>query len=338
MAKAPETFEIPADAPSMTSRLIGHDAQWHRLLQAFSSGHGGHGYILAGPQGVGKATFAFQAARHLLAGSDPDTDTADRTRRLVSGLAHPDLLVLDSGRDPTKRPIVPVEDVRRAVQFLSRTSAGNGRRVVIVDKADHLNRNAANALLKVLEEPPAGGVLFLVCDRPGRLLPTLRSRCQMVRFSPLQDDEMQAVFEALSARDLVQMEEPAKSRAMALANGSPGIAVQIVRNDLVPVLDKIDVWLDPAKSANPIEPQKLAAMLAPRDSHQAYALAMDHLRAQLHMKAREDDGKGQNAVAQLWSAIGAREAEVDAFNLDRMPFILWALNAARDAIAASPSR
>jgi DNA polymerase-3 subunit delta' len=334
MGKHPETIEIPADAPNMARKLIGHETQWRRLQEAFSAGHGGHGYILTGAQGIGKATFAFQAARQLLASGDADAEAMERTGRLVSALAHPDLLVLDSGRDTSKRPIVPVEDVRRAVQFLSRTAAGSGRRVVIVDKADHLNRNAANALLKILEEPPSGAVLFLVCDRAGRLLPTLRSRCQMLRFAPLEISGIDAVLDDLASREVLQCDTAARERAIILANGSPGVAMRILQNDLIPILTKIDGWLDPGQSAKPIESQKLAATLAPRDSHQAYALAMERLRSHLLSQARDQADRRQRvAVAQLWTEIGQRESEVDAFNLDRMPFILWALNAAREVIS-----
>ena len=350
MAKAPEPREIPEDAPSRSTALIGHRAQWDRLMAAFDSGQGGHGYILAGPAGVGKATFAFRAARILLAGAASDAGQEGRTDRLVSGLAHPDLLVLDSARDPGKRPIVPVEEVRRAVQFLTRTAAGSGRRVVIIDKADHLNRNAANALLKALEEPPPDAVLLLVCDRPGRLLPTLRSRCQIVRFEPLGGTDARRVLGDLAGRGIVPADDGTWDRAIALAAGSPGRALCMLQQDLVPLLDRIDAWLDPAERANPADSQKIAATLAPRDSHHAYALAMDRLRFHLHRTARDQAaqdqaaqdqaarGQRQHALAVLWTEISQREGDVEAFNLDRMPFILWALNAARRTIAEGDGR
>ncbi|MEM8878939.1 MAG: AAA family ATPase [Pseudomonadota bacterium] len=337
MAKAPEALEIPAEAPSRTRALTGHQTQWRRFVDAFDGGQPGHGYILAGPSGVGKATFAFRAARYLLAGTEPDAELSGRTDRLVAGLAHPDLLVLDSGRDPGKRPIVPVEEVRRSVQFLNRTAAGSGRRVVILDKSDHLNRNAANALLKALEEPPPDAVMLLVCDRPGRLLPTLRSRCQIIRFEPLETGDTRRVLDDLAGRGVLPTDEGGWDRAIALSAGSPGQAMRMLKQDLVSLLDQIDVWLDPAGQANPSHSQKIAATLSPRDSHDAYALAMARLRFHLHSATTAASSRGQrlNAAAEFWIEMSRREADVDAFNLDRMPFLLWALNTARHTIMDS---
>src|SRR5277367_4475775 len=158
------------------------------FLEALDRGKLHHAWLLTGPEGVGKATFAYRVARRLLGatpdarfgplGSAPDHPVS----RQVAARSHPDLLVLErAGEDGKARKVIPVDDARRLPEFFSKAPASAPYRVAIVDAVDDMNPNAANALLKTLEEPPERGILLLVSHAPGGLLPTIRSRCRRLR-------------------------------------------------------------------------------------------------------------------------------------------------------------
>ncbi len=144
-----------------------------------------HAWLITGAPGVGKATLAYRFARRLLAGVQPgDTlavDPASPVFRRVAVGSHADLLTVEREWDDKKsrlRGEIVVDDARAISAFLRLTPAEGGWRVVVIDGAEHMNRNAANAVLKMLEEPPPRAVLLLTCAAPGRLLPTIRSRCR----------------------------------------------------------------------------------------------------------------------------------------------------------------
>jgi len=176
---APESIH-----PAASGRLVGHEAAKRRMLEAVSSGRLHHAWLLSGPRGIGKATLAYRFARFLLAYPERVGETVDNLAvpadhpvfHHVAAHAHPDLFVLEREIDPKTgraRAIINVEDVRKTIHFLSMTAAEGGWRVAIIDAADEMNANAANALLKILEEPPEKSILFLVAHAPGKLLPTM---------------------------------------------------------------------------------------------------------------------------------------------------------------------
>ena len=218
------------------SPVVGHDAALRTLAQAWASGRLPHAWLISGPAGIGKATLARQFARDVLAGDD-----AAAARRVAAG-THADLLLVsravDEKRQTQRREIV-LDDVRPVSGFLRRTAAEGGWRVVIIDGADLLNRNAANALLKLIEEPPPRALLLLVSDAPGRLLATLRSRCRSLRLAPLDDAAMDVVLrqslpelEAAECRRLVALGRGAPGRALSLAAGG-GLALSGLVGDLL---------------------------------------------------------------------------------------------------------
>src|SRR5581483_7887541 len=197
---AAESAASLAPPPRANPMLLGHDAAALALHQLFEAGRLPHAVLLGGPRGIGKATFAFRLARFVLARSSaaelaapalfvapegpaaglvipPDSGTF---RRVAAG-GHADLLTVERAYDPRRRRLrseIVVDDTREIAAFLRLTPAEGGWRVVVVDGADEMNRNAANALLKILEEPPRQTLLILVAHSPGRLLPTIRSRCR----------------------------------------------------------------------------------------------------------------------------------------------------------------
>ena len=206
MARAPtlKDTEAPPEAdrldgaahPRETTTLFGHGAAEATLAQSFAGGRMHHGWLLSGREGIGKATLAYRFARYALATPaqrDPsnrslDIPPASTAARQVLALSHPGLLVIRRPWDAKNKrhtTSIPVDEVRRIKPFLAHTAEPGAHRVVIVDSADELNANAANALLKSLEEPPPATTFLLVTSEPGRLLPTIRSRCRMLDLAPL---------------------------------------------------------------------------------------------------------------------------------------------------------
>lgn len=223
--------------PWRNDRLLGHGAAEETMLAASQSGRLHHAWLITGPRGIGKATLAWRFARHLLCrgkggglfGDAPEglEVAADAPgRSLIDARSHPDLFHLrrtlntDTGR---MRAEISVDDVRDLGGFMHMTPAMGASRVAIVDSADEMNRNSANAVLKILEEPPPNAVLLIVAHAPGRLLPTIRSRCRRLALKPL-DDETVVKLLGEYAPDAKPEERQALAR---LAEGSIGRALEL---------------------------------------------------------------------------------------------------------------
>lgn len=222
--KPSETDQEPkAPHPRETFSFVGHDAEERALADALASDHVHHAWLVAGPKGLGKATLAYRFARAALGakriGPRPlDVDPDDNIARRIVAQSHPDLFVLRRGFNERGRPRreITVDDARDLAGFFALAPAEGGMRVAIVDAVDDLNRNAANALLKTLEEPPARSVLLLVCHAPGAALATIRSRCRRLAMRPLGDDEVRTA-----------MGERADAALVSLAKGRPGRAIAL---------------------------------------------------------------------------------------------------------------
>lgn len=220
--------------PRSTADLIGHDAAEQDILETITSGRVPHGWLITGPKGIGKATLAYRFARTILkhgasAGANLGTlqvAPEDPVFRRIEAGSHGDLLVLRRPYDEKSkkfRSAIPVEDVRRINSFFGHHAGAGGWRVCIVDAADDMNQNAANALLKVLEEPPAHSIFLLVCHAPGRILPTIKSRCRRLALKPVSE-------EAIAA--LLTDQTPEDAAAVArLAKGSIGRALMLAEDD-----------------------------------------------------------------------------------------------------------
>ena len=279
-----------APHPRETERLFGHDAAEAAFLDAFNTGRLHHGWLITGPRGVGKATLAWRIARFLLAtpdaddgglfGAPPPPDTLDVSpdhpvSHRIQALAEPGIATItrsynDRGR---LRGEIVVDDVRKLNAFFGLSATDGGRRVVIIDAADEMNVSAANALLKMLEEPPARTTLLLISHQPSRLLPTIRSRCRTLRLSPLAAEDMQA---ALSQAG-VEASDTSEYLA-ALAGGSVGDAMRLVNlkglelyrdlialTDSMPRLDRMKAMALAESAAGPKAADRFELMLTLTD-------------------------------------------------------------------------
>jgi DNA polymerase-3 subunit delta' len=241
MSKDDDRPQPGSTGPRLTSHLLGHGEAEAALLAAWQDERLHHGWLLTGPKGIGKATLAFRFARFLFAHPSPaaaegglfgpapePTSLAvppDHPvfRRVASG-GHADLCVVErSWNEKSKRwrEEIVIADVRDAVDFFTQSAAEGGWRVCIVDGAEDMNGNAQNALLKVLEEPPARCVVLLVSHAPGRLLPTIRSRCRRLALQPLPEAEVATVLALVEP----EMDDDERAALAGRAMGSPGMAL-----------------------------------------------------------------------------------------------------------------
>ena len=316
--------------PRDVTRLEGSEAAEQAFLSALERGRLHHAWLLVGPEGVGKATFAYRAARRLLGarpqaefgvlGAHPD----DPVFRQVAGRAHPDLLVLElQSADGKPRKSIPVDEARALPEFFSKSPGRAAHRVAIIDAADDLNANAANAVLKTLEEPPPRGVLLLISHRPGSLLPTVRSRCRRLVFTPPPTEDAvrwlaaEADLSAEAAHGYLRMARGAPGRALRLAAAN-ALEVDAAARELVGKLPDID----------------RSAALALADSFRGaegaarFELAMDRIAAALHDVAVREalDRRGaDDRRAEAWSLVADLPGEADAINLDRADAFFTAL-------------
>lgn len=297
--------------------LMGHEAAEAAFAASLERGRLHHAWLLCGPEGVGKATFAYRAARRLLgAGAGEGGALAaapgDAVSRLISARSHPDLFVLERmGEDGKPRRVIPVDEARKLSDFFAKSPAQAPYRVAIVDAADDLNPNAANALLKTLEEPPARGVLLLVSHTPGALLPTLRSRCRRLTFQP---PGAAAVSRVMSRHGLAADEALVK-----LAQGSPGRALVLASSDAVALDEAARALVAALPRGDPSVALGLTDRFRGPDGLPTFLIFFDLLAQQVQAQAahRAEQGAPSAPWSDAWSALGRIAGETEALNLDR---------------------
>jgi DNA polymerase III subunit delta' len=319
-------------APSQAKRVFGHDSQADFLATAYASGRMHHAFLFDGPVGIGKAALAFIFARHII--SYPDykdapavldgTTTQSIIRQTAMG-AHAQVLHLTrpldqkTGKHKTQ---LTVDETRKIGHFLSHTIAGNGYRIVIVDPVNDMNTNAANALLKNLEEPTPRTVFILIAQSSGRLLPTIRSRCLSLRFhaldnaslsSWLQDTGLSERLDAASLDDIV-----------ARANGSPRVAAMLLDGGGLEIIKSAQSILTGHRFDASLA-LKIGEVVSTRDAEPLFHLLCDFLLEQISALARgalSSDLVRAKELSQLHTVAGDKIRTALIYNLDKRQTLL----------------
>ncbi|MGA7232811.1 MAG: DNA polymerase III subunit delta' [Xanthobacteraceae bacterium] len=318
--------------PRETAVLFGHAAAETALLAAYRAGRMPHGMLIAGPKGIGKATLAYRIARFIL--SHPDStamdvhdaaslqiDPTSPVARRVAAQAQPDLLVIE--RTVNERGVlrnqIAVDDIRRTVPFFGSTAGEGGWRIAIVDAVDDLNRSGANALLKVLEEPPTRGLLLLIAHSTARVPPTVRSRCRIISLRPLAEEDVAA---ALAAASGLEPDNPEIAAAAVGSDGSVARALTLLEKDALTLRQQALDLLARLPSVDPANLHALGDALAGTDP-QPLAAFLDAVNAWLAQ--RLDGGRGDlarlNRLAEASEHINAAARDAETYNLERKPFV-----------------
>jgi DNA polymerase-3 subunit delta' len=328
--QADEDSEAPH--PRTTAVLFGHGNAEAALLAAYRSGRIPHAFLIAGPKGIGKATLAYRLARFVLAHPDPAApevaaatslavDPEHPVARHIAAQGQPDLLILERTLNDkgVLRQQIAVDDIRRTVAFFGSTAGEGGWRVAIVDAVDELNRFGANALLKVLEEPPQRALLLLVSHSAARVLATLRSRCRIVTLRPLTETDVAAAVAVAAGSSA---DDPEIAAAAAAADGSVSRALALLDGDALELrwqaLDLLDKL--PAVDASALH--ALGEAIAGTDP-QPLAAFLDTINAWLSSRLDRDRGE-LDRLARLADAserINAAARDVETYNLERKPLV-----------------
>ena len=361
MARAPAVQEIEATPeadrldgaphPRETAILHGHATVERQLAEMFATGRMHHGWLISGLTGIGKATLAYRFAGHILAkpeerdpaGQSLDIGPETIAARQVLALSHPGLLLIRRPWDPKGKRFtasIPVDEVRRIRSFVTHTAGGGTHRAVIVDSADELNINAANALLKSLEEPPQRTFFLLVTSEPGRLLPTIRSRCRTLDLTPLADADLKRA--AMQAMAKIDGEPPGASdwvRLLALSEGSVRRLLLLWTGDGLKLEERLQKLFQglPAVDWGLVHTlgDEMGSVVAAQKFEMFFDLLLQLLARMVRARARSlaDSPEGRLAArlipearlatwAELWETVVREKGDAMALNLDRKSLIL----------------
>ena len=336
--EAPEADALPgAPHPRHARTLVGHKAAEAEMLSAFRDGRLAHAWLVGGPRGVGKATLAWRFARFVLANPDANARTVQEAEdlsvdpnhtaaRLLASLAHPDFSLIRRAWNADRKRFsseIQVDHTRAALEMFHMSAAFGGWRVSIVDCAEDLNRNSANALLKMIEEPPQRSLILVVSHRPGRVLPTIRSRCRRIKLDLLSEEE---IVEAVSTLGPPWSEMDPAAVANAARRASGSVREALAR--LSPHAEGLDALIDSTIAQLPRpDPRaivKLADALADRTAGEAYDAFHRELYDWLasYMRTSSSSVERTEELGGVWDRIRAAARETDALNLDRRLHIL----------------
>jgi DNA polymerase-3 subunit delta' len=318
--------------PRDTAQLFGHAEAEQALLNAYRGGHIAHAWLIGGPRGIGKATLAYRMARFVLAHPDPAADAVQAAASLtvpadhpaarrISNQAHPDLLVLRRVINEKTGKLfqdIRVEDIRDAVPVFGSTAGEGGWRVAIVDSVEELNRSGENSLLKILEEPPPRSLLLLVSNAPGRVLPTIRSRCRLLTLRPLSGRDTAYAVAAAAGRPA---EDPELIEAVGAANGSVGRALDLLDEDALALRKKVKDLLGQLPAPDAQAMHVLGDALGFSDPA-PLATFVDLVNDWLSQRLETSGDKRKLArIAETWDRINASARDVEEYNLERKPFV-----------------
>jgi DNA polymerase III subunit delta' len=339
--------QISAVHPRETTDLFGHREAEALLLNAYRSGRIPHAWLIGGAAGIGKATVAYRMARFVLAHRNPlssevqDAETlfvdpSDPVARHVAAGAHGGLLTLERTLNDKGmlRTVITVDETRETIPFFGSTAAVEGWRVCIVDTVDELNPNAANALLKVLEEPPRQSLFLLVSHAPARVLPTILSRCRKLPLRPLATDD---VIRAAAQAAQMAADDPALTEAAEAAEGSVARALTLLGGDALKLQQRTAALLANLPRVDPRELHALGEAL-PLSDRVALAAFIDSVDRWVSQRLHADDAHA-NAnlprlarLAEVWEKINRAARDTAEYNLERKPLVFSVFGLLAEAI------
>jgi DNA polymerase-3 subunit delta' len=331
--QASEDSEAPH--PRTTAVLFGHAGAEAALLAAYRSGRIPHAFLIAGPKGIGKATLAYRLARFVLAHPDPAApevakaislavDPGHPVARHIAAQGQPDLLILERTLNDkgVLHKQIAVDDIRRSVAFFGSTAREGGWRIAIVDAVDELNKSSANALLKVLEEPPQRALLLLVSHSAARVPATLRSRCRILALRPLIESDVAAAVAVATGSPADDAEIVAAAAAAAAADGSVARALAFLDGDALELRQRALDLLDKLPTLDTGALHALGEAIAGTDP-QPLAAFLDTINAWLSLRLDRDRGEiGRLArLADASERINAAVRDAEIYNLERKPLV-----------------
>lgn len=319
--------------PREMTALFGHADAERALLEAYQSTRMPHAWLIGGPPGIGKATLAYRLARFVLAHPDPKSvavqaatslavETDHPVTRRIAAQAQGDLLVLErvvNEQTGKLYTVIRVDDVRRSVSFFGSTAGEGGWRIAIVDAVDDLQREGANALLKVLEEPPERTLLLLISHAPGRELPTIRSRCRRLLLRPLETADVTQAIQAATGRNAAAAEVV---QAASASDGSVGRALRFLDGPALALRQRVLDLFAQLPSPDPRALHALGDALSGSEP-QTLSTFMDMVNGWLSDRLDSDAyGIGQMVkTAQAWEKVNRAARDVESYNLERKPLV-----------------
>jgi len=342
--------------PREVSHFLGHDEQIQSLQSALGSNRFPHAWIFSGPAGIGKATLAYRLARTLLK-SPPGTRIDNATRQTalemspndivfqqVAAQSHPGLKVIKRPYDQKRKRLkteITVDEIRSMQSIFNTTTVDGGWRIAIIDTADEMNRNAANALLKLLEEPPANSAIILISNQPGKLLPTIRSRCRMLAFKPLDEEHVAKILDENSGTN-IKLSTDERATITRLAHGSAGKALQLASGAGLKAHENLMSLLESLPRLDGSKAHKIAEQLNRRDAREEYNFFRQLLCEWLnsfvrfcttgegaHLPKREFDLCQRLGVSvnlepwlEVWEKTQTSFTQADILNLDKRQLLL----------------
>ncbi len=327
-----------APHPRETLSLIGHEAEEQALLDAYRANRLPHAILVGGPTGIGKATFAWRLTRFLLAHPDPMAPSVQAAQNFgvpadhpvtqkLAALSHGDVFLLRrEWNEKAKRAFTEIraDDVRQAIHLFQQASSAGGYRICIVDSAEDLNRAGANALLKLIEEPPPRSVFLIIAHQPGQVLPTIRSRCRRLLLKPLSNQEIAEVVGQLGP-PWDAADKATVAQAAERASGSVSGALRLLAGRSLDLDREIGRLLNDLPSLDWRAVHQLADQVTGRDNSDDFAMMMVAIVDWIDGVLRREAGRGAGRLAPLaevWEKAAEAARETEALNLDKRPLIL----------------
>ncbi|MET0970562.1 MAG: DNA polymerase III subunit delta' [Tardiphaga sp.] len=338
-----QTISVPH--PRETTALFGHKDAEATLLNAYRGGRIPHAWLIGGPQGIGKATLAYRMARFVLAHHDPaapqvqsaaslELDPAHPVTRHVAAESHGGLLTLERSLNDkgVMRTVITVDETRETVSFFGSTAAIDGWRVCIVDTVDELNANAANALLKVLEEPPQRSLFLLVTHAQAKVLPTIQSRCRKLPLRALTEAD---VTRATAQAAELELDDPLLKDVAAASEGSVSRALNLLGGGALKLHQRTASLLETLPNVDPRELHALGEALGTTD-RVALGAFVDSVDRWIGERMRTGDANANlprlARLAEVWDKINRAARETEAYNLERKPLVFSVFGLLAEAV------